>query len=67
MGLPWVDKERLYSFFESYESAIVGGIRRPKSFAETGAPPATQRATGIWSDAKQAVEKKRFFGFARNR
>ena len=61
MGLPWVDKERLYSFFDSYESAVVGGIRRPKSFAETGAPPATQRATGIWSDAKQAVEKKRFF------
>lgn len=61
MGLPWVDKDRLYSFFESYERAVIGGTRLPKSFAEIDVQSAVQKATGMWSDAKQPVEKKQFF------
>ena len=55
MGLPMLEKERLYSFFKSYENSVKQGHERPLSFKEHDEPPMISKVSALWSPAEESV------------
>jgi len=57
MGLPMLEKKRLYSFLKSYENSINQGLERPLSFKDHDEPPMIIKVSARWSPARKSVDE----------
>ena len=57
MGLPMLEKERLYSFLKSYENSVNQGLARPLGFKEHDEPTMIGRMSTIWSPVGKSVDE----------